>query len=138
VRLVLDTNVLVSAAISRGTSRELLDLWLRERPFALVVCPALLDELAEVLNRERFRAVVTAEEVEAIITLLRHEAELVPDPDEIAPVASDPDDDYLIAVARREDADALVSGDRALRAIEGLELLVLTPAEALSRLSGSD
>jgi predicted nucleic acid-binding protein len=52
--------------------------------------------------------------------------------------ASDPDDGYLIAVARREDADALVSGDRALRAIEGLELLVLTPAEALSRLSGSD
>jgi len=55
VRVVLDANVLVSAVIAQGVSAELLDRWLTDRPFEVVVCPILIAELREVLARPKFR-----------------------------------------------------------------------------------
>ena len=63
-RAVLDTNVLVSALISPGGPSAALLLELRAGAFELVVSPALLAELREVLGREKFRRYVT--EAEAI------------------------------------------------------------------------
>lgn len=51
MRVVLDPNVLVSAAISpAGPPRQILTAWTNER-FDLIVSPAVLDELADVLAR---------------------------------------------------------------------------------------
>jgi uncharacterized protein len=113
VRLALDTNVLVSAVVARGVSRRLFDLW-REQRFELVACPMFLDELDEVLRRDRFRRVIAPDEVDARLSPLRTGATVVEDPADNPPVTADPDDDYLVALARREQADALVSGDRHL------------------------
>ncbi len=63
MRFVLDTNVLVSAVIARGVSRQLFNAWRNNRVFDLIVCPMLLGELSGVLRRERFRAIVTQDEV---------------------------------------------------------------------------
>jgi predicted nucleic acid-binding protein len=55
VRAVLDPNVLVSAAIPPvGPPAQILLAWADER-FDLVISPQLLDELSEVLGREKFR-----------------------------------------------------------------------------------
>lgn len=134
MRLILDTNVLVSARIGHGVPRELFDAWLEQRRFDLIVCPTLMGELSRVLRRQRFRSAATSDDVNTLIALLNNEAALVPDPTDIPSVTADPDDDYLVALARRERVDILVSGDRHLTGLD-IEILVLTPGEALARLT---
>jgi uncharacterized protein len=72
-----------------------------------------------------------------LLDLLRNEATLVDDPDEIPSVTPDPDDDYLVALAKREQVDALVSGDSDLADIHDPQRPVLTPAHALARLEAA-
>lgn len=134
MRLVLDPNAVVSAVVADGVSRRLVEAWRPERRFELIVCPLLLDELEDVLPRERFRRFLDLDDVEVLMAQLRTAAVVVADPDEIEPVTADPRDDYLVALAVRERADALISGDHDLTELELDELTVLTPAEALARL----
>jgi uncharacterized protein len=135
VRVVIDPNVLVSAVVSPGVSAQLFDRWTSERAFELVVCPMLLDELDEVLRRDRFRASISLEEVDTMLALLHGEATQSPDPQDVPAVTSDPDDDYLVALAREQDADYLVSGDADLRGLPDPEPPVLSPAELLEILT---
>jgi putative PIN family toxin of toxin-antitoxin system len=134
VRVVLDPNVLVSAAVATGVSAELLDRWFTDRPFELVVCPALLDELGDVLARSKFRRWITAEEAAAFVERLEGEAESWPDPSEVPPATGDPKDDYLVALYRDCQADLLVSGDSDLLDLGAADVNVVTPGELLERL----
>jgi len=133
-RAVLDPNVLVSALISpSGASAQLL-LELRAGAFELVTSPLLLGELSEVLGREKFQRYVPEAEVGAYIDLLRRESVMLEDPDPPSePVGVDPDDEYLIALARVARVDALVSGDSHLVSLRH-RLPVFTPREFLALL----
>lgn len=133
-RAVLDPNVLVSALISsKGPSARLL-LELRAGAFELVISPHLLAELEEVLHREKFRPYATEEEVNAYVDVLRDESIVVDDPDPASePIGEDPDDEYLIALARAARVDALVSGDPHLTRLRE-RIPVLTPREFLNTL----
>lgn len=119
-RAVLDPNVLVSALISPAGAGARLLLELRAGAFELVTSPRLLAELDEVLRREKFRRYVTEAQVEAYVDLLRREGTVVADPPP-APDAlcEDPDDEYLIALARAARVEALVSGDPHLMRLRG-------------------
>lgn len=110
-RAVLDPGVLVSALITpNGTPAKLLAAT-REGEFELIVSPLLLAELEEVLSRKRFRRYIDLDAVGDYLDLLRRLAVLKDDPAEPPPLlSSDPDDDYLIALAHSCKA-ALVSGD---------------------------
>ena len=133
-RAVLDPNVLVSALISpAGPSARLL-VELRAGAFELVTSPQLLAELDEVLRRKTLRRYATEAEVEAYVELLRRESVVVDDPEPaIAPLGEDPDDEYLIALARAARVEALVSGDLHLIRLRG-EIPALTPREFLESL----
>jgi predicted nucleic acid-binding protein len=100
VRVVVDPNVLVSAVVATGVSAELVDRWLTERPFEIVTCPSLIDELRDVLGRDKFRRWVTVAEAQLFIDRLETEAESWADPTAVPPVTSDPKDDYLVALFR--------------------------------------
>ena len=136
MRVVLDPNVLVSAALSdRGPSAQLVRA-ARSGRFELVVCPTLLVELGGVLARPRLRRYLSADEairyVEGIGRLATH----MDDPATGSRRSRDPDDDYLLALAERCDADLLVSGDRDLI---DLDLpTVVTPRVALERLANTE
>jgi uncharacterized protein len=132
-RAVLDPGVLVSALITpAGTSAKLL-LEMRAGGFDLVGSPLLLEELDEVLRREKFRRYADLETVDDYINLLRQESILATDPKEPPPLRSaDPDDDYLITLAKAENA-TLVSGDSDLLDLAG-QAPILSPADFLSRL----
>ena len=134
MRLILDPNVLVSAVIASGVSAELVDRWLTDRPFELVVCLILIAELRGVLERPKFRRWITAEKATALVDLLEREAEPWVDPVEVPPVTGDPKDDYLVALHRSCQADLLVSGDSDLLALEADDVTVLTPGGFLERL----
>jgi putative PIN family toxin of toxin-antitoxin system len=112
VRVVLDTNVLVSALHFGGRPRRLLDDVLRG-DHTLIIGPAILGELEAVLVETcgwaSDRAAAARAELEAI-------AEMVT-PLEAPRVCRDPDDDRILAIAITGAADALVTGDADLLAL---------------------
>lgn len=133
MRVVVDPNVLVAAAITNGVSARLLDHWLTIRSFEIVVCPMLIAELRDVLGRDKFRRWITQTEATLLLERLEQEAESHRDPVDIPQSTPDPTDDYLVALYREADADALVTGDADFAGLTG-ELVVMTPAEMLVRL----
>jgi uncharacterized protein len=117
VRVVLDANVFVSALLSKcGAPARLVSVWSKGE-LELVVSPALLRELEDIFARPRLRARIDPGEVERFMALLAADAEMVPDPQGPPPLrSSDPDDDYLLALAAGEQTP-LVSGDEHLLAL---------------------
>lgn len=133
MRVVLDANVLVSAALSRsGVPARLLTAAL-EAEIELVACPALLDETARALASPKLRRRVEPADAERLLDLVRELADVVPDPEGPAPIHSpDPADDYLLALAAREQVP-LVSGDEHLLGLGG-RAPVFSPREFLEQL----
>jgi putative PIN family toxin of toxin-antitoxin system len=135
-RAVLDTNVLVSALISPSGPSAALLLEVRAGAFEVVVSPLLLAELSDVLARPKIRRYVSESEAAAYIELVRQIATLQDDPPPAGvPLSADPDDEYLIDLARVAGADVLVSGDAHLLDLRG-QLPIMPPAEFLASLSG--
>jgi putative PIN family toxin of toxin-antitoxin system len=130
-RAVLDPGVLVSALITPTGRPAKLLLAARAGSFELIVSPQLLDELEGVLRREKFRRYVDLGGVTAYLDLLRRAAQLVADPETPPPIrCTDPDDDYLIALAHSQSA-ALVSGDSDLLELAE-EIPVFLPADFIA------
>lgn len=135
-RAVLDTNVLVSALISPGGGSARLLLELRSGAFELILSPLLLAELREVLRRDKFRRYVSEAEADAYVALIRSEGVVRADPGpSLQPISPDPDDEYLIDLARDAGADALVTGNAHLLELRAI-IPVMTPAEFLEVLPG--
>jgi uncharacterized protein len=136
VLAVLDPNVLVSAAISTaGPPRQIINAWVDGR-FELLASPALIDELSDVLARPRFRRWISAATAAEFVAGLEESAVIIDDPPEPPALTPDPDDDYLIALARAGGADYLVSGDRHLTDLPDPDPTVLTPRQFLALLDG--
>lgn len=135
-RAVLDTNVLVSALISPGGGSARLLLELRSGAFELIVSPLLLAELRDVLRRAKFRRYVSEAEVDAYVDLIRNGSVMHADPTPGSEqLSADPDDEYLIDLARAVQADAVVSGDAHLLDLRAV-IPAMTPAEFLELLAG--
>jgi uncharacterized protein len=112
VRVVIDANVFVSAAIGRGPSTRLIDQWLSgQASFEIIVCPRLIGEISDVLDRPRLRKRISAEDAREFVEVISILPNQVPDPSEIAVATRDADDDYLVALAREHDAKWIVTGD---------------------------
>jgi uncharacterized protein len=138
IRVVLDANVLVSAALARdlaAPSVRVFDALLDER-IEVVGCPALLGEVASVLGRERLRRYLPIDEARRFVADLAAVMTLAADPAPPHPaVCRDPDDDYLVALARAAGVDALVTGDRDLLELEGVGVAVITPRALVEQLA---
>ena len=117
MRVVADTNVLISALMFGGLPGRFLDLALGRR-FTLLTSNALLDELDEKL---RGKFAVSESDALAIRAKLEGNARLS-DPDfQLNAVADDPDDNRVLECAVTGNADSIVSGDRHLLRIGGYE-----------------
>ncbi|MGA3362620.1 MAG: putative toxin-antitoxin system toxin component, PIN family [Solirubrobacteraceae bacterium] len=142
MRVVADANVLVSAALGRSPkapSVMALDAALDGR-VELVTSPKLLAEVADVLGRPRLRRYLSTEEATRYVDDLAALTVRLNDPVEPhAAVCRDPRDDYLVALARSSGADAVVTGDLDLLAIDPneLEIEILTPRLLVERLAAS-
>lgn len=130
-RVVLDPNVLVSAAISSGgATARILDL-VDAGVLVPVVSPALIAELSGVLARPRFRRYLTLDTATAYADELERLGEWHRDAPKPPSLSPDPDDDYLLSLAAGSAADALVSGDPDLNALTVPGLVILTPRALL-------
>ena len=136
MRLVLDTNTVVSALIWGGVPGRLIDT-AAAGTLQIISSVPLLDELHDVLFRKKFATQLAMQGVDAA-DLFEGYAALVQlvVPADIGPVIlADPDDDIVLATAVAGDVDAIVSGDAHLLGIgEFRGMPIITPAAAVNRL----
>jgi len=114
VRIVLDTNIVMSALLWQGTPHHLLAA-IRHQPSAqLYSSTALLEELADVLTRPSAakRLALIGKSAREVLADYVEAIELVEPIDVPRVVAGDVDDDQVIAAAVAARADLIVSGDR--------------------------
>jgi uncharacterized protein len=110
MRVVLDSNVLISALISpHGPPHRIYLAW-REKRFELFTCPEQLDELRRASRYPKLRSLVPAHSFGALINLLQRATifEGFPAHHE----ATDPWDAYLLDLSEAASADYLVTGDK--------------------------
>jgi putative PIN family toxin of toxin-antitoxin system len=135
-RVVVDTNIYISAVMFGGLPGSVLDLGLL-RAFALITSPPLLDELEDKL---RVKFGVSAGDAAAIRAKLENAADVVNPQLTLDVVKDDPDDNRVLECAVAGGADTIVSGDRhllQLKAHAGIPILTARQfLEALAPSSG--
>ena len=111
MRLVIDTNILVSALLAAPSlPAHLLVLW-RAGRFELLTTSAQLDELMRVTRYPKIRERLTPAIAGRLVNDLRALA-ITLDKLPIVEVSADPDDNYLLALAAAGSANFLVTGDK--------------------------
>lgn len=134
IRVVLDTNVIVSAALlPRSVSRQAVDL--ARTAGRIILSPPVIAELDEVLRRDRFDRYVTEEERLILLAGLIREATLI-EPTEAIAACRDPKDDKYLELAVAGEATCIVTGDRDLLILDPFRgIPILGPRAFLDRYS---
>jgi putative PIN family toxin of toxin-antitoxin system len=134
MRVILDTNILLSALlVSHGAPAKLLDAWER-KVFTLVACDALIAELRDVAGRPFFRARLRAGAAELLAAGLRDFSLFCRDLPS-GPLAPDPKDSFLRALAEAGEAQSLVTGDKELLSLKHHKSTqIISPAAMLALL----
>ena len=135
MRVVLDTNILIGALITKGTPPDrLYQAWLRAE-IELVTSTAQMAEMVDVLARPRMQKFIDADEAAAIVENIGTRAVIVDRPP-VVNLSPDPKDNPILAAAVAGKADLIVSGDKkhmlALRDVEGIS--VVRARDALGRI----
>ncbi len=134
MRAVIDTNVLLAGLLWRGPSHALLE-HVRADTVSLISSPALLAELADVIGRAKFDAILTQTNTsrERSLAEVRRLAEVIEPPPLPQPVCRDADDDQVLALAISAKVELIVSGDNDLLSLGSFEgIPIITPAQAVS------
>jgi putative PIN family toxin of toxin-antitoxin system len=131
-RVVIDTNVLVSAALIAGSvPRQAVERAVSSGVFLL--SSALSVEYSEVLRRPRLNKRCPEEDRLAFLASLIESADLV-EPTEAIQVCRDPKDDMVLEVAVAGDATCIISGDDDLLALNPFrDIPILTPRQFLDQ-----
>jgi putative PIN family toxin of toxin-antitoxin system len=132
-KVVLDTNVLVSALLFKGVlPGKLIECW-KQGQIIPLASRDIIDEFIRVLSYPKFK--LTEEE----ISFLLHK-EILPWFEVITVkkykpyVVADPDDDKFIWCALAGSADCIISGDEHLLNLDPSPVLILSPSQFLSKL----
>jgi putative PIN family toxin of toxin-antitoxin system len=139
MRVTLDTNVLVSAFISkRGHSADVLDLIATFDGITLVLSNEILEEFKDVMGRKEVatRFDYSTTDVSKFEGTLRGVAEIVAVKSGFKAVREDPDDDVVVNTAFDGRADYIVSGDRHLRELNRFQgVRIVSPKSFLTILT---
>lgn len=133
LRLVLDTNVVVSGLLWGGHSRRLLELTTTDT-ITLFSSPVLVEELSQTLHYAKLAKRIAVLQTTAQV-LVAHYSALVTlvEPQQVPRViAQDADDDQVLACALEARAHLIASGDQHLHSLGGnyQGVRIVTPAEA--------
>ncbi len=136
MRIVLDTNVLVSAFISkRGHSARILDLALMFEEIQLVLSEPILDEFEDVLSRDEVkeRFGYSNREIEFLAQSVRKISTIVEARPGFTIVKEDPKDDVVLNTAYEGKADYVVSGDHHLLNLKSFKgIKVISPKQMMN------
>lgn len=136
MRVVLDTNILVSSLMVRGTPPDRLYEEWRHGRFDLVSTERQIEELRLVVRRPFFQARLKASEIGRMANDIRRLAIMC---DALPRISRSPDpaDDYLLALCEAAQADYLVTGDKShLLALEHHHGTRIVSAKAMAERLG--
>ncbi|MCP9491942.1 MAG: putative toxin-antitoxin system toxin component, PIN family [Solirubrobacteraceae bacterium MAG38_C4-C5] len=137
IRVVVDPGVFVYALIGRrGAAPDLVLRAFVDDHIEVVASPRLFAELERVLLRPKFSRYLDERTAREFVERVRRHASIVDDPADQPAVTRDRNDDYLVALARQERVDALVSGDRDLIEAELSLQVVWTPRQLVNQMIG--
>lgn len=142
MRVLLDTNVLLSMVIRSSRSLTILELmaaWHAGR-FEVVASTQLLEEFVRVLAKRKFvKHLLLSEEADVLAARVREALKVAASPAPACrsyPSLRDPDDAMVLAAAEHFRPDAIVTGDQDLLALGEFEgIPILSPRELLDWLS---
>ena len=136
MRIVIDTNALVSGLLWQGAPHTLL-VYARTGAVELVTSPELLNEFSKIIERSKFASILqrTSRTPTKITEELKHLCDIVIAPPLAKPVCRDPDDDAVLACAIAANVDAIVTGDKDLLTLKSFQSIpILAPAEVNQKL----
>mgnify|MGYP006294584567 CR=1 FL=1 len=132
LKVVLDTNIIVSATIDKKSiPNEVLRLW-QNGKIKVILSPAIIEEMWHVLFRPNLQKYIkyTDLEIKDLLLELQESAILVNPTVKIKVVKKDPSDDKFIAAATTARADYIVSGDQHLLQLGAYnEIKIVSPKE---------
>lgn len=110
MKVVLDTNVLISALIKAGKPRELF-FKIAEGKVQLILSRSLLEEFLEVADNPKIRRYVDPDDVICFSMVVGRVAKIIRVRSKFKVIAEDPDDDVVLRTACDGKVDCVVSGD---------------------------
>jgi putative PIN family toxin of toxin-antitoxin system len=132
VRVVIDTNVLISAIFWTGKPKQLLNQ-VRLGRLTFLTSEILLAELREILTREEKPFKLSAEEAERIVAAMRDPAEIV-EPQQRLSICRDEEDNRVLECAAEGRAERIITGDRHLLDLKSFQgIPIVTVADFLSQ-----
>ena len=130
-RLVLDTNVLISALFWKGAPRKLY-AYIRAGKYIMLFTNDMSKELIRVLSHKKFG--LTAQEIFPILVDIRRHTHWVHVKTKIDVIKEDPTDNIFLECAAEGDADCIISGDRHLLSLKNFQgIPILKVREFLER-----
>jgi putative PIN family toxin of toxin-antitoxin system len=134
LRLVLDTNVLISSLISKNSLSFLLYQAWDKGDYTLITSYEQLDEVTRVLRYPKLAHYFSSEEADIFVEGLRRTATITQNLPAVS-ASPDPGDNVILATALAGYADYLVSGDKRdilfLKTIETVKIVSVREAAAL-------
>lgn len=131
MKVVLDTNVLISGICFTGPPFQVLEAW-KDGTLRLCISLEIFEEYGSVADR--LAVTFPTVDLHSFIALVAAEAEVCAAPPLPVPVCDDPTDDKFLACAVACGACTIVSGDRHLLKVSGYQdIEVLRPRAFLER-----
>ncbi len=132
-RIVLDTNIFISALGWEGKPREIFRRVL-DGEFGLIISQSQIEELERVLAYPKFK--FTEEQKSRFLTIIFEIAEVVKTSHKIDIIKDDPTDNIILESAVENNASFIVSGDEHLLKIKQFgKVKILTPSEFIKMFS---
>lgn len=131
LRIVLDTNVLISAIIRNGKPRKLFQLGI-DGKYQILTSKEILNEFEGVIHRPKFK--MTKDEVIVIVSTLVDSSEKIPLKSNFKVIESDPDDDIIINTAYDGKADYIVSGDPDLKSLKNFKGIKIVSVDEMLKI----
>ncbi len=131
MRVIIDTNVLISAIFFKGKPDIILEAW-RTGDLEIILSTDILKEYSEVMKR--LSAKFPSVETSGILSMLTAGCRIVEPEVMENQVCDDPDDDKFLATALGGNVKILISGDKHLLDVDGYSgIEILRPAKFIEQ-----
>jgi uncharacterized protein len=131
LRVILDTNVLISGIFFSGPPYQILKAW-RTRTIQLVISSDIFEEYRRVagLLKKQYKKI----DIDSILNLVAINSDFINAIKLPEPICDDPDDDKFLACAISGKVDIIVSGDKHLLKLSGYRsILIIKPKEFVDK-----
>lgn len=134
MRIVIDTNVWISALISREIRNRLTAI-IGQPDLEIIGTESLMEELREVVGRPKFQKYASEIQILDFLKIIFERLDII-SPQSLVSICRDPNDDFLLALCKDANADFLITGDNDLLALDPFENTRILNLSEFEQLSG--